>query len=82
VLLRQKRYQEAIDYYNRALKAVSAKLGENDAELGRLWGDLAIAHHSSVTWITLVSFTRRQNRYIRMPMLRLVKVSPMNGRRQ
>jgi TonB family protein len=45
VLLRQKRYQEAIDYYNRALKAVATKLSENDAELGRLWGDLAIAHH-------------------------------------
>jgi tetratricopeptide (TPR) repeat protein len=45
VLLRQKRYQEAIDYYNRALKAVGSKLSENDAELGRLWGDLAIAHH-------------------------------------
>jgi len=45
VLLQQKRYQEAIDYYNRAFKAVGAKLSENDAELGRLWGDLAIAHH-------------------------------------
>ena len=45
VLLPQKRYQEAINYYNRALKAVSAKLSESDAELGRLWGDLAIAHH-------------------------------------
>lgn len=45
VLLRQKRYLEAIDYYNRAMKAVSAALTENDAELGRLFGDLAIAHH-------------------------------------
>jgi TonB family protein len=45
VHLRQKRYQEAIDYYNRALKVVGANLSEKDAELGRLWGDLAIAHH-------------------------------------
>jgi hypothetical protein len=36
---------EAIDYYNRALKVVGANLSEKDAELGRLWGDLAIAHH-------------------------------------
>ena len=45
VFLRQKRYQEAIAYYNRALKVVSARLTDSDAELGRLWGDLAIAHH-------------------------------------
>lgn len=45
VLLRQKRYPDAIEYYNRALTVVATRLTENDAELGRLWGDLAIAHH-------------------------------------
>jgi TonB family protein len=45
VLLRQKRYPEAVEYYNRALKVVGTTLTEKDAELGRLYGDLAIAHH-------------------------------------
>lgn len=45
VLLRQERYREAVGYYNRAIKVVGTKLTEEDAELGRLYGDLAIAHH-------------------------------------
>ncbi|HKZ78864.1 MAG TPA: TonB family protein [Pyrinomonadaceae bacterium] len=45
VLVRQKRYSEAIGHYNRALNAVGTTLTERDAELGRLYGDLAIAHH-------------------------------------
>lgn len=45
VLLRQKRYPDAIEYYNRALIVVGTRLTEKDAELGRLWGDLAIAYH-------------------------------------
>lgn len=45
VLLRQKRYSDAIEYYNRALAVVANRLTEKDAELGQLWGDLAIAHH-------------------------------------
>ena len=45
VLTGQKRYQEAIAYYNRALNVVGLKLTEGDAELGRLYGHLAIAHH-------------------------------------
>ncbi len=45
VLVRQKRYPEAVESYNRAFKVVGTRLTEKDAELGRLWGDLAIAHH-------------------------------------
>lgn len=45
VLLRQERYREAVGYYNRAIKVVGTRLTEEDAELGRLYGDLAIAHH-------------------------------------
>ena len=45
VLLRQKRYQEAIDSYKRALDVVGSKLTEEDAELGRLYGHLAVVHH-------------------------------------
>ncbi|HEV2912366.1 MAG TPA: TonB family protein [Pyrinomonadaceae bacterium] len=45
VLRGQKRYQEAIEYYNRALDAVRSRLTEKDAELGRLYGDIAITHH-------------------------------------
>jgi TonB family protein len=44
VFLREKRYPEAVESYNRALK-VGTALTEKDAELGRLYGDLAIAHH-------------------------------------
>jgi tetratricopeptide (TPR) repeat protein len=45
VLVGQKRYPEAIAYYNRALNVVGLRLTEEDAELGRLYGHLAIAHH-------------------------------------
>lgn len=45
VLSGQKRYPEALEYYNRALDAVRSKLTEKDAELGRLYGDIAIAYH-------------------------------------
>jgi tetratricopeptide (TPR) repeat protein len=45
VLVRQKRYSEAIEQYKRALNAAGSTLTEKDAELGRLYGDLAIAHH-------------------------------------
>jgi TonB family protein len=45
VLRGQKLYQEALEYYNRALGAVRSRLTEKDAELGRLYGDMAITHH-------------------------------------
>lgn len=41
----QKRYPEALEAFNRALAAVAADLNQTDAELGRLYGDLAITHH-------------------------------------
>lgn len=45
VLRGQKQYQEALEYYNRALDAVRSRLTERNAELGRLYGDMAITHH-------------------------------------
>jgi TonB family protein len=45
VFVRQRRFPEAIDYYQRAMKMAGNKLTESDAELGQLYGDLAIAHH-------------------------------------
>lgn len=45
VLRGQRRYGEALEYYNRALDAVRSELTEKDAELGRLYGDMAITHH-------------------------------------
>lgn len=44
-LVGQGRYQEAIESYNRAVTAVGSKLTERNAELGQLYGSLAIAHH-------------------------------------
>jgi tetratricopeptide (TPR) repeat protein len=41
----QKRYQEALEYYHRANTAVRTRLTEKDAELGRLYGDMAITYH-------------------------------------
>ena len=41
----QKRYREALAYYERAHAAVRSRLTEKDAELGRLYGDMAITHH-------------------------------------
>lgn len=45
VLRGQKRYKEALEYYNQALDAVRSRLTEKNAELGRLYGDIAITHH-------------------------------------
>lgn len=45
VLLNQKRYPEAVEFYKHAISVVETKLTLEDAELGRLYGDLAIAHH-------------------------------------
>lgn len=43
----QKRYLEALEAFNRALAAVAATLKETDAELGRLYGHVAITYHLS-----------------------------------
>ena len=45
VLRGQRRYQEALGYYQRALDVVGSRLTEKNAELGRLYGDMAITHH-------------------------------------
>lgn len=45
VMMGQKRYQEAIDYFNRALEFVRTRLTEKNAELGQLYGEEAIAYH-------------------------------------
>ncbi|MBA3714522.1 MAG: tetratricopeptide repeat protein [Pyrinomonadaceae bacterium] len=45
VLRGQKRYEEALEYYNCALDAARSRLTEKNAELGRLYGDMAITHH-------------------------------------
>lgn len=45
-LMGQERYQDALVNYSLAVDVVRSKLTEKDAELGRLYGDVAIAHHS------------------------------------
>lgn len=45
VMRGQKRYREALDYYSRARDVVRSKLDEKDAELGELYGVMAITHH-------------------------------------
>lgn len=40
------RPQEALTYYSRALEAVHVRLEQKGAELARLYGDIAIAHHA------------------------------------
>ena len=45
VMLGQKRYREALEYYSRALDLGQPKLTEKDAELARLYGNLAMAQH-------------------------------------
>lgn len=45
VMLGQKRYREGLDYFKRAHTAVGSKLSDKDAELGDLYGSMAIAHH-------------------------------------
>jgi tetratricopeptide (TPR) repeat protein len=46
VLMGQNRYREALNYYTRALDFVRPVIKETDAELARLYGNIAIAHHS------------------------------------
>lgn len=46
VLRWQKRHREALKYYHRAHDAVRATIKETDAELGRLYGDMAITHQA------------------------------------
>ena len=45
VMRGQKRYEEALDYYKRAQLAAGSRLDEDDAELGRLYADIAITHY-------------------------------------
>lgn len=46
VRMGQNRYREALDYYTRALDFVRPVIKETDAELARLYGNIAIVHHS------------------------------------
>ncbi|HJQ69517.1 MAG TPA: tetratricopeptide repeat protein [Blastocatellia bacterium] len=45
VFLRQQRYQEALNNYSRAYEFARSQLTEKNAELGELYGYMAIAHH-------------------------------------
>ena len=45
VMFGQSRYPEALEYYSRALDFGLPELTEEDATLGRLYGNLAIAQH-------------------------------------
>ena len=45
VMRGQKRYVEALDYYKRARVAAGPRLDEDDAELGRLYAEMAITHY-------------------------------------
>lgn len=45
-LMGQHRPQDALAYFTRALDAVRAKTDEKGAEVARLYGDIAIAHHA------------------------------------
>lgn len=46
VLMGQNRPREALAYYSRARDAVRTKLDDSDAEMGRLYADIGIAHHA------------------------------------
>lgn len=41
----QKRYQEALDYYERALKAAAGRLDDTNAEVGQIYWHVGMAHH-------------------------------------
>ena len=41
----QKRFREAIESYNHALDVIRTRLTEKDAEVGQLYGHIAIAYH-------------------------------------
>jgi tetratricopeptide (TPR) repeat protein len=45
VMLGQKRYQEALKYYSRSLEFVQPEITEEDATLGRLYGNIGMAEH-------------------------------------
>ena len=56
------RYQEALDRYTRALEFVRTRLTEANAELGRLYGNIAIAHHSLRNLDAALEFYRKATR--------------------
>jgi tetratricopeptide (TPR) repeat protein len=42
----QKRFDEAISYYSRALAVARPRVNDTDAEAGRIYGRIAIAYHA------------------------------------
>jgi tetratricopeptide (TPR) repeat protein len=44
-LIGQERYQEALDYYSRALDLGHSRYTEEDGPLGRLYGNVAMVSH-------------------------------------
>jgi TonB family protein len=46
VLFYQNRFSEALEYFSRAFDFARSRLGENDADLGYAYRNLAIANHS------------------------------------
>src|SRR6185503_18914269 len=45
VLRGQKRYDESLKAFEKALALVGSRLSESDAELGSVYGNIAISHH-------------------------------------
>jgi tetratricopeptide (TPR) repeat protein len=45
VMLGQQRYEEALEYYSRALESVEPRLTDTSAELAQLYGNLAMTNH-------------------------------------
>ncbi len=58
----QKRYAEAINYYTRALELARPRLDDSNAEVGELYGRIALAYHMSRDLERACEFYRKATR--------------------
>lgn len=66
VLLGQKRPREALEYFTRALDAVTGHLTETDAELADLYRHIGVAHHLSRDLDKAREFYRKAEKVYRL----------------
>ncbi|MCA1815717.1 MAG: tetratricopeptide repeat protein [Acidobacteria bacterium] len=59
VMMGEGRYREALGYYARALETVRGRLTDRNAEVGQLYGEIAMAHHSLRELDKALEFYRR-----------------------
>ncbi len=76
VLLRTERPREALDYYQRAREVVAVRLDDKNAEMARLYGNIAIAHHALRELDKAREFYRRSERSFQLSIEHIGRDDP------